>query len=294
MLGLKKKKFLPILASRGCPYQCIFCAQEKIHTKIRYRKVSSIIDEIEFMYRKYNIDCFVFNDPFFPFSIQQGLEFCNEFVKRGLHRKIIWIAESRVDKVNSELLETMRNSGAYLIMYGFEAGTQKTLDILKKEYTLEQSLEAMRLTKKVGIHTLGLFMLGTPGETKEDCEETIRFSKKLDCTIAKFNIVVPYPGTYLFERYRRRFDIEDSEKFMSWLDWSTNVNLNDMIYVSDTMNAEELVELQRKAMFQFYVRPKAILRHLRLTPLKDLSYGAWVLTKQQLRGFRERWLQRMR
>lgn len=288
MLGLKKKKFLPILASRGCPYRCIFCAQEKIHTKIRYRKVSGIIDEIEFMHKKYNIDCFVFNDPFFPFSIQQGLEFCDELINRGLHKKIIWIAESRVDKVNLELLKAMKNSGAYLIMYGFEVGTQKTLDALKKESSLGQSLEAMRLTKKAGLHTLGLFMLGTPGETRRDCEETIRFSKKLDCTIAKFNIVVPYPGTYLFEKYRKGFNIGDSEKFMSWLDWSPDMSPKDAIYVSDTMSAEELVRLQRKAMFQFYVRPRAILRHLRLTPLKDLCYGAWVLTKQQLRSFRER------
>lgn len=288
MLGLKKKRFLPLLASRGCPHRCIFCAQEKIHNKIRYRKVPAIVDEIEYMHKKYGTGCFVFNDPFFPFSIRQGLEFCDEIFKRGLHKKIIWIAESRVDKVNLELLKKMKRAGAYLIMYGFEVGTQRILDTLKKDSTLEQALQAMRTTRQAKLHSLGLFMLGAPGETKKECEETIRFSKKLDCTIAKFNIVVPYPGTYLFEKYRRKFEIEDSEKFMSWMDWSSSANYKDMIYSSDTMNGQELATLQRDAMFQFYARPKVILRHLRLTPLKDLFYGAWILVKQQLKNFSRR------
>jgi radical SAM superfamily enzyme YgiQ (UPF0313 family) len=284
MLGLKKKKFLPILGSRGCPYRCIFCAQDKIHNRIRYRSVTGIVNEIDYLHDRYGIDCFVFNDPFFPFSIAQGLDFCSELKRRGLDKKIIWIAESRVDKVNFKLLKAMKDCGAYLIMYGFEAGTQKALDILRKDYTIEQSLQAMRLTDEAGIYTLGLFMIGVPGETREDCLETIKFAKKLDCTIAKFNIVVPYPGTSLFDRYMKGFKIDDSERFMSWLDWSHQNTCNDAFYVSDTMRNEELVELQRKAMFEFYCRPKAILRHLRLTPFSDLFYGAWVLSKQRFKS----------
>lgn len=285
LLGLKKMRFIPILGSRGCPYQCTFCAQDKIHRKIRYRKTLSIVDEMEYVHNRYGINCVVFIDPFFPFSVQHGLDFCNEVIKRGLHKKMIWIAESRVDKVNYELLSAMKKSGAYLIMYGFESGVQKVLDTLKKGYALEQSLEAMRLTKKAGIYTLGLFMVGAPGETRQDCEETIKFSKRLDCTIAKFNIVVPYPGTALFEKYRSKFDvIEDSERFMSWLDWSAEANYKGMICVSDTMPVAELVSLQRKAMFQFYARPKAMLRHIRLTSLKDLCYGGWIITKQYLKS----------
>ena len=288
LVGLNRTKFLPILASRGCPYQCVFCAQEKIHKKIRYRKTKDIVDEIENMHNSYGISCFAFNDPFFPFSIQQGLEFCDEIFSRGLEKKIKWIAESRVDKVNLELLKKMKRAGAYLIMYGFEVGTQKILDTLKKDSTLEQSLQAMEFTKKAGLYTLGLFMLGAPGETKEDCEETIRFSKKLDCTIAKFNIVVPYPGTALFDKCKTEFDLENSERFMSWLDWSPQVNYNDMIYVSDTMDARELVGLQRKAMFQFYFRPRSIVRHIKLTPFRDLCVGGWLLVKQQFKSLNGR------
>ena len=286
LVGLKKTKFLPMLASRGCPYQCVFCAQEKIHKKIRYRKVKNIVDEIEYLHNRYGINCIALNDPFFPFSIQQGLEFCDEILSRGLEKKIKWIAESRVDKVNLELLKKMKRAGAYLIMYGFEVGTQKILDTLGKDSTLQQSLQAMEFTKKAGIYTLGLFMLGAPGETKKDCEETIRFSKKLDCTIAKFNIVVPYPGTALFDKYKKEFDLDDSEKFMSWLDWSSQVDYKDMIYISDTMDARELVGLQRKAMFQFYFRPRSIARHIKLTPFKDLCYGGLLLIKQQFKSFK--------
>jgi len=286
LVGLKKGRILTILASRGCIYRCTFCAQEKIHQKPRYRNNVNIVDELEYMHKKYGVGVFAFNDAFFPFTLDQGMDFCDRLTKRGLHKKIKWIIECRTDQVNKELLTSMKKAGLYLIMYGFEVGTQKSLDTLKKNTTLEQSLEAMRLTKKVGIYTLGLFMLGCPKETYEDCKKTISFAKKLDCTIAKFNIVVPYPGTALFDNYKIKFNIEDSEKFMSWLDWSSDGH--DMIHVSDMMTTKQLIALQRKAMFKFYCRPKIILRHIVLTPFKDLLYGAFLLIRQQIKIIREK------
>ena len=281
LIGLKKGRILTVLASRGCIYRCTFCAQEKIHQKPRYRDNASIVDELEYMHKKYGVGVFGFNDAFFPFTLDQGMDFCDRLTKKGLHKKIKWIIECRTDQVNKGLLTSMKKAGLHLIMYGFEVGTQKSLDTLKKNTTLEQSLEAMRLTKKVGIYTLGLFMLGCPQETYADCQKTIAFAKKLDCTIAKFNIVVPYPGTALFDKYKIKFNIEDSEKFTSWLDWSSQGY--DMIHVSDTLTARQLITLQREAMFQFYCRPKAIFRHIYLTPLIDLISGALLLLKQQFK-----------
>jgi radical SAM superfamily enzyme YgiQ (UPF0313 family) len=165
-------------------------------------------------------------------------------------------------------------------MYGFEVGNQKILESLKKKTYLNQAKTAMKLTKRAGINTLGLFMLGMPGETKLTCEETIRFAKELDCDIAKFNLAVPYPGSELFEDYKFKVGgkQEDWEKFIGWNDWSGVGPL----YIPNGMSAQELVHLQRKAMFQFYVRPKIILRHIikGTISFENLMCGGYILIRK--------------
>ena len=183
-----------------------------------------------------------------------------------------------VDKVNFELLKKMKEAGLHLIMYGFEVGNQKILDSLNKKATLEQARKAMEDTKKVDILTTGFFVLGMPGETKESCEETIRFAKELDCDIAKFNLAIPLPGSRFFEDYKDKLsDLRMPEKFTSWSSWLTGTD--SLVFVPEGMTAKELINLQIKAMFQFYMRPKIIIRHIikRIMPLKDLCYGAYFL-----------------
>ncbi|MFA5356847.1 MAG: radical SAM protein [Candidatus Omnitrophota bacterium] len=267
-----------VQASRGCPYRCIFCTQDKIHKRPRYRRMDSVIDEIEYMHDKYKMRYFGFADPYFPFSIESGMEFCDKFIKRGMHKKVRWVTEMRVDSVTPELLKRMKEAGAYLIMYGFEVGNSEILRGLKKGTTLEQARLAMKYTKKAGIMTLGLFMLGMPGETKQSCEETICFAKELDCDLVKFNITIPYPGSELFDLYiSKKGELGELDKFNSWYDWFSDSG--ELVYTPEGMNSKELKNIQRKAMFSFYMRPKIILRNLvrgRISP-KFLFYGASIL-----------------
>ncbi|MDO8489571.1 MAG: radical SAM protein, partial [Candidatus Omnitrophota bacterium] len=185
---------------------------------------------------------------------------------------------TRVDLVNLELLKKMKEAGAFLVMYGFEVGNQAILDKLKKGTTLQQARVAMEYTKKAGLMSLGLFMLGMPGETKQTCEQTIRFAKELDCDFVKFNAVIPYPGSELFELYMdKRRTVGELDKFNSWYDWFSDSG--DLLYAPEGMVSEELKDIQRKAMFSYYMRPKIILRNLfkRRISLKFLFYGACVL-----------------
>lgn len=277
LLCVYNNPILPIQASRGCPYRCTFCAQDKIYQKPRYRKIEKVVGEIEYLYNKFNIRYFGFTDAFFPFSVEQGLEFCDLLVQRGLHEKIKWTTETRVNLVNSTLLKRMKEAGAYLIMYGFESGNQEMLDSMKKGTTIEQARKAMEYTKEAGILTLGLFILGMPGETRKTCEETIKFAKELDPDVVKFNTAVPFPGSEFFEHYRNKLGDIEPEKFTSWYDWSSNSG--EIIYAPEGMAKKELVDLQRKAMFQFYVRPRVILKHLakRTISFQYLVYGGCAL-----------------
>ena len=277
------KTTLPIQASRGCSYKCIFCSQDTIYKKPRYRKTINVVNEIEYMYSSLGVSHFVFIDAYFPFSIEYGLEFCEELMRRGMHKKITWVTETRVDKVNLKLLKIMKAAGLHLLMYGFEVGNQRILDSINKRTTLEHARQAMKDTKKAKILTLGLFILGLPGENKQTCEDTIKFAKELDCDIAKFNIAVPLPGSKFFDNFKGKFKcVNEPEKFTSWSNWASSTE--DLIYVPEGMDSKELIELQRKAMSKFFIRPKIIIRYIfkRIVPFRDLCFGARMLINKYL------------
>lgn len=284
MLGIHDI-FLPVQASRGCAYQCTFCSQDKIFRKMRTRNVQKVVDEIEVMHNKFKVNYFVFEDASFPFSVDFGNEFCDEFARRGLHEKIKWVTEMRVDLVNFELLKKMKKSGLHLMLYGFEFGNQSILDITKKGTTLEQGYWAREWSRKAGVNTFGLFMLGMPGESRETCLETIRFAKDLNCDLAKFNIFIPLPGSDIFNQYNDQIrGIGSFERFTSWSDW-TNNRYGELPYIPEGMTQRELFNLQKKAMCEFYFRPSKVINLLRkrLVPFRKLLLGGGLLICQSLR-----------
>ena len=156
------------------------------------------------------------------------------------------------------------------------------MEKFNKKTTLEKTKKIIKITKKLEIYTLGFFVLGLPGETRETCHETIRFSQELDCDTVKFNIAVPYPGSKFFEEFynNNKGCLAKPERFTAWYDWSEDDG--KPVYVPEGMTAKELVGLQRKAMFKFYARPKIImnfLRHRRISIFK-LLYGAYILSSK--------------
>lgn len=287
MLGIYDKLTLPVQGSRGCPFDCLFCSQDKFYKRPRYRDVKRVVSEIEYLVEEFGVQYVGFTDAYFPFSKKTGMEFCDEYIRRNLHRKIKWFTESRVDAVDAELMRRMKEANLYLIMYGFEVGNQKVLDAIGKKTTLSQAREAMAETKKNRIRSLGLFMLGLPEETRASCLETIAFAKELDPDFAKFNIAVPFPGSRFFEESKEGLGLIDSlgSKFTSWHDWSSCGG--EVIYSPKAMAKEELLNLQRKGMFDYYMRPKVILKHVfrRSFSLSDLFLGAFVLGRSYLKTF---------
>jgi radical SAM superfamily enzyme YgiQ (UPF0313 family) len=227
----------------------------------RTRKLASIAQEIGYIHDRYNVSNFIFLDAFFPFSVSSGMEFCDELIKRKLHKQIRWLTETKVDLVNRELLFRMKEAGLYLIMYGFETGSERILKMINKHTSLQKAHEVMRHTKDAGIRSLGLFMMGFPGETEQECRETISFSKRLGCDLVKYNLLTPYPGTGLYDGY-----VEDKliaykrpELFTSWYMFS---NKERQSFNFSKMDFSTLSNIQRFALLSYYVRPKAIYNTL--------------------------------
>lgn len=285
MLAIGNEPILAISGSRGCVYRCSFCAQDKMYPTLRYRDCEAIIKEMEHMYDRFNVRNFGFMDANFPFSIDFGLKFCNKLIASGLHKKFRWGTETRIDLVNEELLVLMKKAGVHLIAFGFETGNKEIMDSTNKKMSSERAEEIMKTVKRLKIYTLGLFILGLPGETRETCEDTIRFAKRLDCDISKFNIAIPYPGSRFFEEFynnKNKDCLLEPEKFTPWYDWSDRGG--KPVYVPEGMTAAELIGLQRKATFKSYVKPKVLINFLRYKKLSiyKLLYGAYVLSSKYI------------
>jgi len=254
-------KRIGIIASRGCPYNCVFCAENTVYKGVRLRSVKNVIDEIEYLNNKYGIKRFAFYDNAFGFYKKRAIEICKEIIKRKLDIK--WVLSSRVDNVDEQLLKIMKSSGCYYIMYGIESGSQKVLDTINKGISISQIEDTIRTTKNVGIKVYGAFTLGVPYENDSAIRETINFAKELPIDYATFNLLVPLPNTELFRLASKgegiRFISNDSNKSKSI--GYTNIELPNV-------TCERLVEYQKTAYKEFYIRPKFLLKKI----FNDISF----------------------
>ena len=196
--GLYVSPIYPIGTSRGCPFSCAFCSNNVIFgRKYRSRSPKNIVNEIELLINEYSAKGIYFREDIFTLNKKRVIEICNEIKERRLDFK--WVCESRVDTINEEMLRSMKNAGCELIWFGVESGSQKILNHIHKQITIEQSRDAFRLCKRIKLRAGVSFMMGIPGEKIEDIYRTIAFAKELKPEFAWFNIFTGYPISPLYE-----------------------------------------------------------------------------------------------
>ncbi len=244
-----------VQSSRGCPNQCTFCYRMFGH-KVRFREPKLFVDEIEYCVDKYNIYSFSFVDDTFTLVKKRVIGICDEISSRGMD--ISWICWARANTLDKEMLSKMKKAGCIQLSMGVESGNQKILDGVKKGTTLEQYKEYYKLLKEFGFETRGSFMLGLPHETRESIRDTINFAKELALDRAFFNICTPYPGTELYTQALKGNGIRLTTK-----DWKDFTRWGNAVTELDGITREELIELQKDAMTEFYVRPKIILHYIK-------------------------------
>jgi len=193
-----------MITGRGCPYSCIFCLGRKmVGSKARSRKASLVVDEME-QILSYGFSRINIADDLFTSDKKKVHEVCEEIQKRKL--SFSWTAFSRVNTVDKETLQLMRESGCDCISFGIESGNPAVLKRVKKGITLDQARKAVSLCKEVGILPHASFMVGLPGETPETLKDTMEFSKSLDM-IFGFHFLAPFPGTTVREQIDQ-YDLE--------------------------------------------------------------------------------------
>lgn len=266
-----------ILTSRGCPYNCIFCAN-RLLTKGTYRthSIGRVCEEVENLIQNHKVTQLFVIDDNFGADRKRAKELCREFIKRKFNTKVSWWAEVRVDCVDEELLSLMAEAGCKIISYGLESGNQRLLDMIDKDITIEQIRKTVSATKKVGIDIRASFILGLPTETREESLNTVRFAKELGINQVRFALATPFPGTKLWDIAQEEgsLDLSDWRRFSLMSGYSKGLP----VYTPKGRTARELAKLQRSANLSFYLRPRIMLTFLmRMKDLKafrDISIGA--------------------
>lgn len=273
---VSKEKAGPILTSRGCAFNCVHCISQKVWGRNpRFRSTENIIKEMEECINKFGIKEFNVFDDTFTQNQRRVTEICDEIIKRNLN--ISWVALSRVNTISEELAKKMRKAGCKKISFGLESGSQKILDLMRKQATVEMAREVVKTVAKQGILVHASFMLGNLGETEETIQKTIKLAKSLPLDNVTFFITSPFPGTELYAIAKREGFIT---KYTKWEEFAPLTN-TPPILVQKNISKERLVYWQKRAFRGFHLRPGYIFRKLKqlksIDSLKMILEGLRVL-----------------
>ena len=229
-----------ICATRGCPYACAFCSSKEIwKRKYRMRNPVKVVDEMEYMMKKFKTKGFHFRDDNLTVNRRFVLELCEELKKRKLPIK--WMCESRVDTLDEEIIEKMKESGCSGMWFGIESGSQKVLDYLNKGIALNRIRKTIKLCQEYGLRVGGSFMLGVPIETRETIKKTVDFAKSLKLTNTWFNQFIGIPDCEIYEEIKKKKLYKCS--------------FNGMLIVeTPQFSGDEIFEIIRKNNFYFEVK----------------------------------------
>ncbi len=269
--GVDLGRSMPVLATRGCPYQCTFCSNPTMWTTRYYlRDVADVVDEIEEYVDRYRVTNIDFYDLTAIVKRQWVLEFCGELQRRGL--RITWQLPSgtRTEVLDEEVLTALYRTGCRNITYAPESGSPRTLERIRKRLSLPRLEASVRAAKRVGIALKCNLIVGFPDETRWDVLQTVAYALKLawlGVDDVPFYLFSPYPGSALFRRLRERGVIArvDNDYFASlgcFMDLTTGSRFCDGVGPRE-LNLYRLVGMSTAYAIGYLTRPWRVVRTLR-------------------------------
>lgn len=260
----RRKPVGPLITSRGCPYQCIFCSKDVFKNVCRKRSPELVLEEIDMLVRKYGAKQIDILDDNFSVDKDRMERILDLIIERKYDLCINLQSGVRTENLDKYIIEKMRRANVWKLPIGVESGDPNVLKKIKKQLNLDKVLEITRIAKRNGIKTYGFFIIGLPGDTPESMQRTIDFAIKMDPNIANFAICIPFPGTELHKMVKR------SGRFLIDVDNGIDAGFyaNRVFYEMDGLDSDMVLKYYKKAFKDFYFRPKKIIELV-------LSINSW-------------------
>ena len=230
-----------VLASRGCPYNCSFCACSYVFGRtLRFRSPESIEKEILILKNEYKVEGIWFLDDTLTISRKHVEHICKVMKKNNL----LWGAQARVDSLDEEMIKLMKNSGCIQLDFGVESGSQRVLDdLIGKKTNLKQVEDVFRLCRKHRIRTLVSLIIGFPTETREEMYETFNLAKKIKADFFILSIAAPLPGTKLYDMVGVDLNVDTYHK--------VNLPGNEYTEIFNKSEVKDVKQLRDKFIKEF-------------------------------------------
>jgi radical SAM superfamily enzyme YgiQ (UPF0313 family) len=184
-----------VMTSRGCPFKCSYCATKIWKNRVRYRRIDRVIEEINTVKKKYGTIYFTLKDDSFTIDRNRVLEFCRKLKKEKID--IYWECNANLSTLDREMLIEMRSAGCLAVKIGIESGSDRIHKIINKKLNNKMILSKLKIFEGIDIHLTCYFMMGIPGETKEDITKTLNFAKKTRPDFISMSVYEIFPGTHL-------------------------------------------------------------------------------------------------
>jgi radical SAM superfamily enzyme YgiQ (UPF0313 family) len=253
--GLQRPQ-LQLMATRGCPYGCIFCGWPQLifrGPKYRVRTATDVAAEIKANMAKIPYKSFYIDDDTVNIRKQYILELAAAIKEAGLHT-IPWGTMGRADLMDDEMLAALKDAGLFSIKYGVETADQELLNEIKKNISIADVVDGIERTKKFGIKVHLTFTFGLPSDTPETIENTIQLACRVPADTVQFSISTPYPGTEMYRMYKEK----------GWLtneNWEEYLGSHKAVARTEHFTPEQLEGWVKEAYSRFW-QEKAI-RQLR-------------------------------
>lgn len=242
----KGSRLAAFITTRGCPFTCVFCYNSWRDTPLRSHSPERVISDLKHLVERYRVDAVFFMDDDIFVPKRRFKALCQMMIDEGLNKKMIWGCQSTSNHITPETLSLAKKAGCIQVGFGFESGSQRILDYLKKgRTTVGENAKAVELCKEAGMRSYATFMIGNPTETLEDIQATVDFIKKTPPDGLGVHVTTPFPGTELWNWCKERGLVPEDP------DWSIFTTGEVSVPACDTIAPDVLNKLREEIYHHF-------------------------------------------